>query len=1086
MEPAVSPHQALLPVSNIDPIDFTEENPGRLNNMFGSLFGVAVLRPETRKKLTTKWYKIISLWYPNLHREIFTCPPLHFKPVTIKPPPEKPRLIPELYTRYGIRRYMPVRYDSVKSDEAQQRILATFRAYARRKKMVCFILSNMEFQNYLNKNFAWAEEPQYAKEMTRPNVQVKEEQGDIDVLIIDKRHGVFVLEVKAIGDEDEIWSEISITEEKKFEELHDKLKKRIGPQVKKGKVVIRKMLSDFNDIQKINVRGGFVLPNVTRSFLKSALQEYHKDNVLDLLSHLGADDLDMVSKLAFCSEDMPRKWTPGEEPMTDEVFWNFDKVMDNLLEMDGGGENKPMSDDLYEQVVARFCGPLTSVKIFTEKTYPRVKLEVIPKKKKRGRQEAKVKMIPHEAITTADAARTMARRFSDLVLMQEQIDLLQTDDEFVHIEGPPGTGKTLLLLLRVLSWLDDGHMVWIVSLTPASRSVSHVLMEQVKKMIGMHKNEKEKEKVLKRLRMFMMTRAEHTLDREYFKRRLLKFRLRAMQDPSRLDSTYPQSSNLRAVAPEHDCKVCLALDETGMADRGLPDFFKWVSDLHKEGVFRGKDFKAGLNVWSASVERVGRPMYAKDPDSVQTDPDKFGIICKLKMPLRCPPSVQRALILVQPSLDQENVCCFTEEMTLSNPARQKGNQDREIYAADGMPVFLIGHGSHKESSKDIWFCYECGEELANYLKNVLHIGEEECDCENKPVIYEITEKFCPDCKKLTKGTMPMANLPLKYNDVMIVATQRAFQFSLPMGKFALAMGERGLKIAVNTTREEGAAPIPDDDVILIADVTSVHGLERAIIIVIPEVNDPPALPARYQGMLYPEPPLKPKPEKKKKKKKKDKDSKFLPKHLKDALKKGEQEGKDGITVTASGEVEEDIADTVTHTAAEAQPAKPDPHMEAGKEEGRSLAMAAGTSQEGTGDDGVEDETQDMDVDHQNSDTAPRPEEPAPTEDSDMKESAAGGATGAPPSQKCGVKVDDSQPSATTHIPELDTPYTYNDTFSKTEITAALQSLSPLSRKDVFYIGSRAVCQMILIHLGKGTRNKNISSDEPMQTEGSTN
>jgi hypothetical protein len=48
----------------------------------------------------------------------------------------------------------------------------------------------------------------------------------------------------------------------------------------------------------------------------------------------------------------------------------------------------------------------------------------------------------------------------------------------------------------------------------------------------------------------------------------------------------------------------------------------------------------------------------------------------------------------------------------------------------------------------------------------------------------------------------------------------------------------------------GDAPIPPDDVILIADMSSVHGLERAVIILVPEVNPPPELPPQYRGMLF--------------------------------------------------------------------------------------------------------------------------------------------------------------------------------------------------------------------------------------------
>ena len=49
----------------------------------------------------------------------------------------------------------------------------------------------------------------------------------------------------------------------------------------------------------------------------------------------------------------------------------------------------------------------------------------------------------------------------------------------------------------------------------------------------------------------------------------------------------------------------------------------------------------------------------------------------------------------------------------------------------------------------------------------------------------------------------MSDVPLQYKDVMIVATQNAFQFSFPIAGFCIAMRKQGLKVAVNTTREEG-------------------------------------------------------------------------------------------------------------------------------------------------------------------------------------------------------------------------------------------------------------------------------------------
>ena len=79
-----------------------------------------------------------------------------------------------------------------------------------------------------------------------------------------------------------------------------------------------------------------------------------------------------------------------------------------------------------------------------------------------------------------------------------------------------------------------------------------------------------------RLRMFILIRPESTLDDEYFRRRLLKFRLRAKTTTTHPYVGYPRPPTLPPVAAPHDRKVCLALDESGMSGKGLDAFFAEV------------------------------------------------------------------------------------------------------------------------------------------------------------------------------------------------------------------------------------------------------------------------------------------------------------------------------------------------------------------------------------------------------------------------------------------------------------------------------------------------------------------------------
>jgi hypothetical protein len=57
------------------------------------------------------------------------------------------------------------------------------------------------------------------------------------------------------------------------------------------------------------------------------------------------------------------------------------------------------------------------------------------------------------------------------------------------------------------------------------------------------------------------------------------------------------------------------------------------------------------------------------------------------------------------------------------PDKEGRTGRQQQYAAEGLPVYLIAHGNHKKCNEDIWFCFECGDDLGNYLQNVLKIGE---------------------------------------------------------------------------------------------------------------------------------------------------------------------------------------------------------------------------------------------------------------------------------------------------------------------------------------------------------------------------
>lgn len=139
----------------------------------------------------------------------------------------------------------------------------------------------------------------------------------------------------------------------------------------------------------------------------------------------------------------------------------------------------------------------------------------------------------------------------------------------------PPVFSLIFILLPMTKWLASDEFISL----------------QVKRMFRKYHSEDEAEEILRdRLRMFLMNRPEASLDAEYFKRRLLKFRLRAKTTVTHPYMRFPHRPTMAPVSPPHDRKVCLALDESGMLGKGLDDFFRQVRHVTCKFVFSSSSF----------------------------------------------------------------------------------------------------------------------------------------------------------------------------------------------------------------------------------------------------------------------------------------------------------------------------------------------------------------------------------------------------------------------------------------------------------------------------------------------------------------
>nr|KAG5699982.1 hypothetical protein BaRGS_001801 [Batillaria attramentaria] len=173
--------------------------------------------------------------------------------------------------------------------------------------------------------------------------------------------------------------------------------KKAVKQLKKADVTLRQLVSD---LAPVNVTRILMLPNITSQQLITALST-DPQTEQDLCQCVGATDTAAAVARCLCA-DSSEWW---ERSVTDH------------------GQDPNMTDDIYERLVARFCGPATSVEVPTV-TAPRRCMEL------RTETEA----IAHTGLT-----------MSILTLFPEQVALLdraEQQQEMVFLWGPPVPGHT--------------------------------------------------------------------------------------------------------------------------------------------------------------------------------------------------------------------------------------------------------------------------------------------------------------------------------------------------------------------------------------------------------------------------------------------------------------------------------------------------------------------------------------------------------------------------------------------------------------------------------------------------------------------
>lgn len=419
---------------------------------------------ETRESLSKEYRNIMRMLYPKLSSQFYCVPPVHFNNVSRQPyarAQKKPRSKTQGKPTPAVHVQSESKLETVKADDVQQRTLCALTALTAGFTGPGFILSNLKFLDYLNytpykkasQAVAGLPRPSdldargkpKSKDKTTKSGQNKVE-GDWDVLMFQPDGlGIVLLEIKSVGE----GADTNVAAEYNPLQMAEERVKQGLNQLEKGSSVISHIVSDRQP--RVKVLRGLVLPNVRRDSLHQILKTLSPAD----LNKLGVDVVEDGLDCCLCKEDLPARGENGDVP---EAILNRLRKWWSNMKRQLSAVDQVIDKHTYEHIVARFCGPLTTVRLYD------------PNKKLR------------EVRTLRQATSLSADHFAAIVLTQQQVEVL--DDltlQHVHIMGAPGTGKSVLLQCKAVNWLQLKQPVIVVVGSVESAYISHHIYNALSK-----------------------------------------------------------------------------------------------------------------------------------------------------------------------------------------------------------------------------------------------------------------------------------------------------------------------------------------------------------------------------------------------------------------------------------------------------------------------------------------------------------------------------------------------------------------------------------------------------------------------------
>ena len=156
----------------------------------------------------------------------------------------------------------------VRDDKTTQHVLGCLKALADQRKEVMFVLSQLDFGDYLGEP-CYSAVPSLLPRLVDLQTTARDspDKGDFDILIIHREYGLLVGEVKSVGDH---FSDLKKARKEEDDIVEKKVKQAIK-QLDKAEQVLTHLVSDLQTPPRVGTT--LIVPNMPRSQLQRVLHD---------------------------------------------------------------------------------------------------------------------------------------------------------------------------------------------------------------------------------------------------------------------------------------------------------------------------------------------------------------------------------------------------------------------------------------------------------------------------------------------------------------------------------------------------------------------------------------------------------------------------------------------------------------------------------------------------------------------------------------------------------------------------------------------------------------------------------------------